>query len=740
MNVYGEIIKATAFGAPDCDRAPNLAADNSGMSGSDGTQHTHSGELDAMWLTARDPADNTITFDLGTSRQLGYMFVWNFNQEEFTGAGLRDVKLFYSADCENWKELKGEGYPYGFARASGLPGQPATNLDDGKNSPVDFGGVSARYVKIVPDSRQNIGNWGEYVEHQNRFGLSQVRFFAYKPLINVDSFIPSLAMVPDNHVNECNITNSLGLSDVCSHDAVHGTDPKTMWLSELQSVNQSIIFDLDGTYPISEMWVWNYNEKNNFRAGLKKVRIFHSIDRCDWTELKSDGYPYTFALAKGCDNQPATNLDDGKNSPVKFGDVMARFVKIEPAAGMGKGTWGAHNLYENRFGLSKVRFYAGEGYCTEPDRHMSGKLSQYNGWSGADGIFMAPLDGVEGKKPVGEPISDTAVIFSDSFIGVSNPVTRRRKNYRIVNNTAAHLSDKAGDLTLDLIYNTDENGIPISMITDEHLMLNSLEFYKGYFYWLQDCVITNDKLYSFTDNVMEDPSGDEGFQFKLVGVDRVSFDVKAYGVDFKNPTIVHTPLFRDMSLFFGCCILPNSFEAGLPGADGYIYIYGLHERCKGYKELVVSRVKPEDFEDFSAFEFFDGQRFQSDMSKVAAICDEGSSEMSITPIEDGEYKGKYLFVYTISSVGDTIACRIGETPCGPFGPPIPLYFMDTPKALSKIGGRRTYTYNAKAHYHVSRPGELLISYNVNTTDFESHITNCDIYRPRFLKLRRLTKS
>ncbi len=46
----------------------------------------------------------------------------------------------------------------------------------------------------------------------------------------------------------------------------------------------------------------------------------------------------------------------------------------------------------------------------------------------------------------------------------------------------------------------------------------------------------------------------------------------------------------------------------------------------------------------------------------------------------------------------------------------------------------TYTYNAKAHPHLSTPDRLLISYNVNTFDFFEHFSNADIYRPRFVWL------
>jgi len=740
--VYMEIggyIQSTAFADEKyCDRPARYASDDSGMSGYGGMEHTHSGELDAMWLTTRNPGEhNVITFDLNAVLQIGLMAVWNFNQAGFTGAGLRDVRIYHSCDNLTWIELKGAGYPYRFACADGTTKQKATNLDDGANTPIDFDGTSARYIKIVPDVEQFVGNWGNYVECQHRFGLSQARFFKYSPRVQSGGYIPSTAISAEGAL-ENNLTNGYGMSDADSACAVMSSNPDAMWLSELQACNRSIIFDLDGTYPLSEMHIWNYNEPNNVNAGLKNVRIYHSINRAEWTELDSgDGTPFLLAMAQGCDGQPATNLNDGKNSPIRFGGVRARFVKLELAGGMGNGTWGAYNLYEDRFGLSKVRFYAAEGYCTEPCRSLSAQFSNYDGWGGADGIFMAPLNGVERRPNAGQPITDTIAIFSDSLIGSADPVTHRRKKYMVVNNTAAYVSDGAdGQMKFDFIYNTDENGVPIGMIADDKLTSNDLEFYKGNFYWLQDCFIHNKKLYSFTDNMTENMEGAEGFQFKMLGVDRVSFNIKDGKVDFANPAIVRTPLFRDEGLYFGCSILPNTYEAGLPGADGYIYVYGLLSSWP-YKQMVVARVKSENFEDFDWFEYYDGSQFQPDINLSAPICDEASSEMSVMPIDSGIHAGKYLFVYSVSSISDTIACRIGDTPYGPFGESIPLYFVDEPRRLAEFGGKKFYAYNAKAHYHVSPPGEMLISYNMNTTDFESHIINADIYRPRFIRIREL---
>lgn len=111
--------------------------------------------------------------------------------------------------------------------------------------------------------------------------------------------------------------------------------------------------------------------------------------------------------------------------------------------------------------------------------------------------------------------------------------------------------------------------------------------------------------------------------------------------------------------------------------------------------------------------------------------------MSVTPIESGENKGKFLCVYTPENINDFIACRVGETPYRPFGEQIMLYHISIHVELATQFGKKFYNYNSKAHYHLSGENELLVSYNVNTTDFETHLQNADVYHPRFLRLRKL---
>ncbi len=101
------------------------------------------------------------------------------------------------------------------------------------------------------------------------------------------------------------------------------------------------------------------------------------------------------------------------------------------------------------------------------------------------------------------------------------------------------------------------------------------------------------------------------------------------------------------------------------------------------------------------------------------------NELSMTTLQDG----RYLLVFQVLGLSDKVGMRIAQSPVGPFSDIIEIYI--TPEWKEGI-----WTYNAKAHPNLSKPGELLISYNTITPDFWSDIQkDAHIYRPRFIKLK-----
>ncbi len=711
--IHGKFIEAKAFAKEGTYiRQPQNVVNGSDMSGYCGV------DLEATWLTEKDiTKDIWIGFDLGSIVRLGYMSVWNFNQTDGFEAGIKKAKIYYSYDNEEYFEFKGEGYPYTFARANGKPNLKATNLDDGKNSPINFNGLSARYIKIVPDIESAEGCHGKYIEGQTRYGLSQVRFFLYRSEPKQDSYLYARALDPEMDV----LTSNYGLED-----GEQILDENTMYLSKLGPVLKDMIFDLNMCTCIKGIDLINYNEPSKLNAGIKKFKLYYSLNTFDWIELGC----YELNKAKG-KNEEITTLVNGEL--IRFPSVYARYIKLSICGGPGKGTYGYVNGYEFRLGLSKIQFVSADhGYYVEPARDWTALISRFSGWTGSDGIFITNLCGDE-SKPKGSK-RDTVknvISFGDTFIGEVNPVTNARKRGDFVNNSICYMEGLDPDgLTMEYVYGKNGDNTISNLISND----------KEYNYWLQDCVITGGKFYSFTDNVVTDNDNTElpeGFRFYLVGVDMVSFDVKDGRLDYSTQRNIPTPLFVQgkKNIMFGCGIYPNTSEAVMPNPDGYIYIYGIYEIEPGNRQLVVARTLPENIEEFDTYTYFTGQDWSSDIFDCEPIADDLSPEMSIMPMDFGKYKGKYVYTYSTKGVSDSIMAKIGDTPYGPFETTYPLYCMNFIDDLNKEGLKKVYQYNAKAHYNIACEEEILITYNVNCMDYESHLVNGNVYRPRFLRYK-----
>ncbi len=717
--IYGKFIKPRAFAKEGTYiRNPENVVSGADMSGYGGMEHTHGVDLEATWLSARNVTKNVwIGFDFGSIVRLGHMCIWNFNQTDGYGAGLKKVRIYYSYDNEEYYEWKGPGYPYIFAQANGKPELKATNLDDGKNSPVDFVGLSARYIRIAPDIESGEGCHGTYIEGQTRYGLSQVRFFLYRESPTKDGSIYARSFHPEMDV----LTSEYGLEK-----GLQGTDDKSMYLSSANPENMDLIFDLNMCTFLKGVDFYNYNEPYMIKAGLKKIFLYESINGFEWNRLGE--YELSIGTGKPTGVTPLTN-----GELIRFEPVYTRYLKVTVAGGAGIGTHGCVNGFEFRYGLSKIKFISADhGYYVEPARDWTSALSFYEGWNGADGIFITNLEGKE-SKPKGDNKKDVKniICFGDTFVGKVNPVTGSRKCADLINNSFCYIEGlDPANLKPEFLWGRDGSMEPTNLIYND----------KDYIYWLQDSIITGGKFYSFTDNVVSEADNldlPEGFRFHLSGVDMVVIDIKEGKLDVASQRNIQTPLFVEgkKNLMFGCGIFANTKEAGMEQADGYIYIYGINEIGPGQRNLVVARTLPQNLEKFEEYTYYDGKGWSKDMLHCAPIADDLSPEMSVMPMDFGRYKGKYIFIYSAGGVSDYVMARIGDTPYGPFEETLPLYCMNKIEDLEYQGLKKIYQYNTKAHFNIAEEDEILMTYNVNCMDYESHLLNGNVYRPRFLRYK-----
>lgn len=361
-------------------------------------------------------------------------------------------------------------------------------------------------------------------------------------------------------------------------------------------------------------------------------------------------------------------------------------------------------------------------FTVEEATEWTNLFRRTSGWFGGDGIFTIPLSGVDSAGSEAE--GTTMVLFSDSLIG---EITDGKLDTPLVmiNNSVALISGvepKASNISFH--WALDKQETPKALFVP-----NTPNSNLGEYYWLGDGFVNQEKgddIYLFGYRITTTDA--EVFNFKEVGNTLIVLPAGSKP-PYAQQRQLDTPFYMDgepdNTGSFGAGILVNTEAAGAMRPDGFVYVYGV----KGTKkEVMVARIMPSDIEQFRLWEFWDGSAWQTDMMKAAAIADRASNELSVTPLKDG----RYAMVFQTDAIGANVGLRLSLAPEGPFGPIIPLWdaspdFKD---------GKHLFSYNAKAHTNLSKPGELLISNNINSFDFFADMEiRPDFYRPRFIRVK-----
>lgn len=360
-------------------------------------------------------------------------------------------------------------------------------------------------------------------------------------------------------------------------------------------------------------------------------------------------------------------------------------------------------------------------FTVEEAKDWTAALKRDTGWFGGDGIFAIPLDGREEKAPNAK--SKNLIIFSDTMVGTITD-DKLQPGYKMIHNSVAVFDgDSPKRSAFKFYWAKDKNDGPESIFIPKTPQTGPSDYF-----WLGDGFLNtaNNSIYIF------------GFRVKIVSNEAMGFRevgnvmIKVPATEkppYTNYQQKDTPFYTtnqkgDISSF-GAGIYVNTKQAGAPHPDGYIYVYGVRDFAKN---LMVSRVLPAEFDDFSKWRFWDGRDWVASMDKVTNVTSDVSNELSLTALPDG----RYALIFQQDGMSTTIGMRIGASPKGPFGPIIKLW--DCKDAITK---KSIVVYNAKAHPSLSKPGELLISYNVNSLEFDNDLQHFDphLYRPRFIRLK-----
>lgn len=353
-------------------------------------------------------------------------------------------------------------------------------------------------------------------------------------------------------------------------------------------------------------------------------------------------------------------------------------------------------------------------------------LHRNAGWFGADGIFVIPKSGNDYTV---SDSSDLTVFFSDTMIGeLEADGGAPKPGYKMVHNSVALLKgNQPKKENIQFNWKQDNEGNPQTFFIP-----NTPLSKPGDYYWMGDGFVNRDvdnNTYMFAYRIRD--TADGRFLFTQVGNALIVLP-EGSKPPYENQRQVDAPVFIEDTtskypnnyVSYGSAVFANTKSAGVSNPDGYVYVYAVSGELK---KVSVARVKSKDFENFSKWKYWDGTTWISDISMAAKIADRASNELSVSPLPDG----RYVMVFQTDGLGNSVGMRLGTTPYGPFGPIIKIW-----DCTEQQQSKNFIVYNAKAHPALSKPGELIITYNVGSFDFWNDIkVYGNFYRPRFIRLK-----
>lgn len=328
-----------------------------------------------------------------------------------------------------------------------------------------------------------------------------------------------------------------------------------------------------------------------------------------------------------------------------------------------------------------------------PAEDFSSRFDRRSGWAGADGTYSVSL-----------PNGSTLWLFSDTFWGDVSEDGRRAPGTAFINNSVA-LQTPDGELAF--YHGREKMDEPKSLFTPPDG--------KGWF-WLHDAVLSdNGKVQIMLGQFDRTPEGG-ALGFEAVGNWVAELEVTSDGPRVGGYQKI--PFFQAAgdgrpSMFFGSAVLPDG---------NWTYLYGVRD-YGFHKESVLARVPAGRIAEADQWEFFAGETWSGEMSKATVVADNVSVEYSVHK----SVVGDYVMVAQKGGAGPDVQVRRAPRPEGPWSEPQTVW-----SAPENSG--TDLTYNAKAHPELSDDRGLLVSYNVNTVDWERNLQVADVYRPRFIRV------
>ena len=317
--------------------------------------------------------------------------------------------------------------------------------------------------------------------------------------------------------------------------------------------------------------------------------------------------------------------------------------------------------------------------------NSGGGWANGGGWAASDGVYSAELPG-----------HDVAWLMNDTFLGPVNEDESMTEPGFIHGSIVTGGRDGLPDTTIT--GGTQEAPASIASPPDA---LNGDPWY-----WNGDGIVDGGQLRVFQGRTgLTD--GEPPWNFGWVGNDIVT-----YTEDFAVQDVTRTYGSPD-----GAGI---NWGNEVVRCGRWLYIYGV----KG-GSAYLARARSGHLVEMD-WEFYDGARWSRDENDATSVADDVGASYSVTPID-----GHFVLTTTATNIffDHQIYVATAETPAGPFTGRTAVY-----TAPEGGTGNLYAPYNVAAHPAVSGPGELVISYNVNSGVGDDILADANNNRPRFVTI------
>jgi hypothetical protein len=307
-----------------------------------------------------------------------------------------------------------------------------------------------------------------------------------------------------------------------------------------------------------------------------------------------------------------------------------------------------------------------------------------NDWIGADGDYSIQLNA-----------RTTLWLFGDTVIGQVRD--GKRVHAKMVNNSIA-LQPIGG--APQFFYRTNSAGAPGSVFTPAGD--------TNAFFWPWDGIRTTRGLFIFFMKV------------------RHTAEKSVWGFNVFGTTLAFVPnpdappsdwkiSLRDVPY--------KSFGLAVVRDGEFIYVYGRARKRGG---TLVARAPLEALDEFGQWHFYDNGQWQENITNATAIFPDAPPEATVKWMPAMK---RFVTVYSPDIFGD-IVMRTAETPTGPWSARRVLFHCPEASRTNAL-----YCYAAKLHPELGQPGELVVSYAVNSNNFFDLFNDAGIYWPRFLRFK-----